>query len=106
VSSHAGAWNGFAKLLALAPGAMHSRCGADGPPEGTCGGAAGVSISQAHEVSGIGQCCALARLNDPLTDRSILLEQGPAVSVLLEPGGVACRPYWAPPGLMGTASLR
>jgi hypothetical protein len=33
------------------------------------------------------------------------LEQGPGVSVLLEPGGVACRPCWAPPGLMSTASL-
>ena len=69
MSSHAGAWNGFAKLLALAPGAMHSRCGADGPPEGTCGGAAGVSISQAHKVSCSGECCSFARLNDPPTDK-------------------------------------
>ena len=53
------------KLLTLAPEAMHYRCGADDPPEGTCSGAAGVSISQAHEVSGTGECCSIARLNDP-----------------------------------------
>jgi hypothetical protein len=69
VSSHAGAWNGLAKLLTLAPGAMHSKCGADGPPEGTCGGAVGVSISQAHKVSCIGECCSIARLNDPPTNK-------------------------------------
>ena len=62
-------WKSPLTLLALAPGAMHSRCGADGPPEGTCGGAAGVSISQAHKVSCSGECCSLARLNDPPTDK-------------------------------------
>ena len=53
----------------LAPGSMHSRCGANGPLRGTCGGAAGVSISQVHKVSCTGECGSLAQLNDPLTDR-------------------------------------
>jgi predicted ribosomally synthesized peptide with nif11-like leader len=69
VSSHAEVWNGLAKLLTLAPGAMHSRCVADDPPEGTFSGAAGVSISQAHKVSCTGECCSFARLNDPPTFR-------------------------------------
>ena len=37
--------------------------------KGTCGGAVGVSISQAHKVSCTGECCSLARLNDPPTVR-------------------------------------
>ena len=93
MSSHAGAWNGSAKLLALSPGAMHSKCGADGPPEGTCGGAAGVSISQAHEVNGMGECCSLARLNDPPTVMQRLLEQGPAVSGASRSAVVGYQPF-------------
>ncbi len=46
----------------------------------------------------------LAQRNDGPTVGWRLLEQGPAVSVLPVPGGVACRPSWAPPGLMGSAS--
>ena len=37
--------------------------------KGTCGGADGVSISQAHKVRASGRDCSLARLNDPPTVR-------------------------------------
>ena len=57
------------KLLALAPGAEGSRCGPLVLQKGTCGGADGVSISQAHEVRASGRGCSLARLNDPPTVR-------------------------------------
>jgi len=39
-----------------------------GSPEGTCGGAGGVSISQAHKVRSSDEGCSLARLNDAPTD--------------------------------------
>jgi hypothetical protein len=60
---------GRAQLLALAPGAIYSKGGEDDPPESTFGRAAGVSISQAHKLSCSGECCFLARLNDPPTDK-------------------------------------
>jgi hypothetical protein len=39
-----------------------------GSPWGTCGGADGVSISQAHVVRASGEGGSLARLNDAPTD--------------------------------------
>ena len=80
------------KLLALAPGAEGSRCGPLVLQKGTCGGADGVSISQAHEVRASGRGCSLARLNDPPTVRGRLLEQGPAVSGASRSAGVGYQP--------------
>ena len=85
------------KLLALAPGAEGSRCGPLVLQKGTWDGADGVSIGQAHKVNGTGECCSLARLHDPLTDRSRLLEQGPVVSGASTGAAVGCQPSVAPP---------